>query len=208
MASRRAADENLERFQCMFTWSRGVTYDIDSDWVIKAVEDKLLTSDCAWQSVVYHLVLFYEYQSLGRDSVARDHLVECEDIILDSQCFAPAPLIKSNLVSINHVLYSSWLHFIAKSHEFNDYKEYTSQVTLYKAMSKKEKAGVLALHAACLMQYGLRGNKAAVEFVQLAIRYDEHEGHWHYLQGEILRFERLSNADLAVLPTEREKKVL
>ena len=158
MAARMAAAENLERFQCMFTWSRGVTYDIDSDWVINAVEDKLLTSDCAWHSIVYHLVLFYQYQLQGKDSVARDHLLACEETILDSQCFIPTPLIKSNLVSIEHVLYSSWLHFIAKSHDFNEYKEYTSKIFLYKAMSKKQKAGVLAIRAACLMQYGPRGN--------------------------------------------------
>lgn len=116
MASRRAAQQsNLDRYHCLFTWYRGFDR-VDSKWMIDTLEDKLLTSDCEWQSIIYRLVLAFENYHFHQYSVARDHLVECENILSDSECIATSPLVKRNEESIKHVLYSTWLHIIAKDH--------------------------------------------------------------------------------------------
>lgn len=206
MAARVAAIQtNLDKYQCMFTWYKDLPYPFSSKWVIDSVEDKLLTSDCEWQSIVYHLVLFYEYHRIEKNPEARDHLVECENIISDSECFATSPLVKRNIIAIKHVLYASWLHFISKTYSYDSYKDYLTEIVLYKNMNKKQKAGVVGIHSACLMEYGSKGNRIASTTVLQGIKHDEHEGHWHYLRGEALRYERLTSVE-EVAPKEEEIK--
>lgn len=189
-----AARNNLDKYQCMFTWHKEIPYPVSSTWVVNAVEDKLLSSDCDWTSIVYHLVLVYENFKLRKLPAARDHLTACEDIISQSECILKSPLVDRNLVGIKHVLYSTWLHLVDQSESkdpFDTIEDYTTEIPIYKKMTPKQKAGVVGIHAACLMQYGAKGNRYAVHVIQQAIKYDEHEGHWHYLKAEALRYERL-----------------
>ncbi|KAK3932105.1 30S ribosomal protein S4 [Frankliniella fusca] len=193
MASRIAAQQsNLDRYHCLFTWYKGFDR-FDSTWMINTLEDKLMTSDCEWQSIVYHLVLAFENYNFNQASSARDHLVECENILSDSECIATSPLVNRNMDAIKHVLYSTWLHMIAKDHSYDDFEDYLKEIKLYKAMDSKQRAGVNALKAACLMEYGLNTSKKAREAISDALSYNEHEGHWHYLKGQILKYARLSN---------------
>lgn len=141
----------------MFTWHKEVPYPISSSWVISTLEDKLSCSDCEWSSIVYHLVLVFENYKSGKLPAARDHLLACEDIISHSECISKSPLIDRNLAGIKHVLFSTWLHLVDKSESFDTFKDYTTEIPIYRKMTNKQKAGVVSIHAACLMEYGAKG---------------------------------------------------
>lgn len=71
----------------------------------------------------------------------------------------------------------------------------SKEIKLYKSMGARQRAGVNAIHAACLLEYGLKATKKSLDVILEAIKNNEHEGHWHYLKGQILRYERLSTVN-------------
>lgn len=61
-----------------------------------------------------------------------------------------------------------------------------SKIIQFKDMNKSNRAGVIAINASVMMEYGIKSVRQARHLIEKAIALDPDNVHWHFLKGKIL----------------------